>query len=291
MVRKQWFIVLVIGILFSCTTDVPPGPNFDEQLKKDVELIDTYLATNAINAVKDSTGVRYLVNFQGKGEKPSTTSTVYINVKGTVMSNGNLIVDHKERYYNLALGDINTVLPCFQIVLPKVNRGSITTIYSPSGYAYGNTSTTDGALPANSNIIFNVRMLDEVEQFKTDTAIVQNYAVSKGVTPIKDPSGLRYVITKLGTGAKPSSNSNIAFTYVGKFLTNETIFDQSINTVTAQMGQLIKGFQIGMQQLPAGSTATFYIPSALGYGPTGDKSYTVPSNSNLIFQVELVSVN
>lgn len=177
------------------------------------------------------------------------------------MSNGNLIVDHKDRYYNLTLGDVNTVLPCFQIVLPKVKRGSITTIYSPSGYAYGNTSTTDGALPANSNMIFTVRMLDEVEQFKTDTTIIQNYAISKGVTPIKDPSGLRYVITKLGAGAKPSSNSSIAFTYVGKFLVNEAIFDQSVNTATAQLSQLIKGFQIGMQQLPAGSKAIFYIPS------------------------------
>ena len=31
MVRKKWFLIFLIGVLFSCTTDVPPGPSFDEQ--------------------------------------------------------------------------------------------------------------------------------------------------------------------------------------------------------------------------------------------------------------------
>ena len=207
------------------------------------------------------------------------------------MSTGDLIVDHKERFYGIALNDFNSVLTCFRIALPKVKKGSIVTIYSPSGYAYGATSTSDGALPPNSNIIFNVRMLDEIAQFTTDTTIVQNYVNSKGISAIKDPSGLRYKITVLGTGKKPLASSSIAFNYVGKFMDNEKIFDQSIATNTALLSQLIKGFQVGMQQLPAGSKAIFYIPSGLGYGPTGDKTYTIPSNSNLIFEVELVSVN
>jgi FKBP-type peptidyl-prolyl cis-trans isomerase FkpA len=288
---KNIVLSLAFLAIVSCSKDSGSPVNFDEQLTKDIALIDDYLTRNSINAIKDSSGIRYVVNFEGKGEKPLATSNVYFNVRGTVMSNGNLIVDHKERYYDIALNDVNSVLPCFRIALPKVKKGSIVTIYSPSGYAYGGTSTADGALPPNSNIIFNVRMLDEIAQFTTDTTIVQNYVNSKGINAIKDPSGLRYRITVLGNGRKPLANSSIAFNYVGKFMDNEKIFDQSIAPATALLSQLIKGFQVGMQQLPAGSKAIFYIPSGLGYGPTGDKTYTIPSNSNLIFEVELVSVN
>jgi FKBP-type peptidyl-prolyl cis-trans isomerase FkpA/FKBP-type peptidyl-prolyl cis-trans isomerase FklB len=40
-----------------------------------------------------------------------------------------------------------------------------------------------------------------------------------------------------------------------------------------------------MQQ---GGKATFYVPSALGYGPTS--SGVIIANSNLIFEVELLEV-
>jgi FKBP-type peptidyl-prolyl cis-trans isomerase len=53
---------------------------------------------------------------------------------------------------------------------------------------------------------------------------------------------------------------------------------------------LIAGFRNGLLQLPAGSKATFYIPSRLGYGPGGAGS-TIPGNSILIFEVELLTVN
>ncbi|MFM7850491.1 MAG: FKBP-type peptidyl-prolyl cis-trans isomerase, partial [Flammeovirgaceae bacterium] len=245
----------------------------------------------SINAQKDTSGIRYVVNFDGKGIKPLQTDDVFINVRGAVMSTGNQIVDHKERYYAVNLSDASSLLQCFSIILPKVKKGSTTTIYSPSVYAYGSTSSTDGALPANSNIIFNVRLLDEVAQFTTDTTALQNYATSKGLNVTKDPSGLRYVITLLGSGKKPVATSSISFNYTAKFLDTEKIFDQSVAPATTQLNQLIKGFQIGMQQLPAGSKAIFLIPSALAYGPIGDRSYTVPSNSNLIFEVELVTVN
>jgi FKBP-type peptidyl-prolyl cis-trans isomerase len=292
MVRKQWFLIFLIGVLFSCTTDVPPGPSFDEQLEKDIATIDDYLAKNGINAIKDTTGVRYVINSVGSGEVPSATSIIYVSIKETVMSTGKVYRDFKDQYGRGQLGDPNSVFPAFQIVLPKVKKGSDVTIYSPSGYAYGGSSSSDGNLPANANIIFNVKLLDEPTQFKIDTTAIQAYITTKGITGVtKDPSGLRYVITSLGTGAKPLLSSRITFSYVGKLLKTEAIFDQSASTASAPLNSLIQGFQIGMQQLPTGSKALFYIPSALGYGPTGDSRGVIPSNSNLIFEVELVSVN
>lgn len=46
---------------------------------------------------------------------------------------------------------------------------------------------------------------------------------------------------------------------------------------------------VALPLLQAGSKATFYIPSSLGYGPAGTSDGKIPSNSVLIFEVELVS--
>ncbi|MCU0369158.1 MAG: FKBP-type peptidyl-prolyl cis-trans isomerase [Cyclobacteriaceae bacterium] len=51
-------------------------------------------------------------------------------------------------------------------------------------------------------------------------------------------------------------------------------------------------FQVGLPKLPEGSKATLYIPSGLGFGTDALTSggITVPANSNLIYEVELVKV-
>jgi FKBP-type peptidyl-prolyl cis-trans isomerase FkpA/FKBP-type peptidyl-prolyl cis-trans isomerase FklB len=44
-----------------------------------------------------------------------------------------------------------------------------------------------------------------------------------------------------------------------------------------------------MQLLSEGGKATFYIPSALGYGPTNTIT-DIPANSIIIIEVELLEV-
>lgn len=291
MLKNFFVAAAIVGLFSTCSKDAPV-PDFNEQLKKDILAIDDYLAQNNITAIKDTSGVRYVINSVGPGEVPSATSVIYVSIKETVLSTGRVYRDFKDQYGRGQLGDPNSVFPAFQIVLPKIKKGSVVTIYSPSGYAYGGSSSSDGNLPANANIIFNVKLLDEPTQFKVDTTAVQAYIATKGITGVtKDPSGLRYVITSLGTGAKPSLSSRITFSYVGKLLATEAIFDQSSSPVSAPLNTLIQGFQTGMQQLPSGSKAIFYVPSSLGYGPVGDGRGVIPSNANLIFEVELVSVN
>lgn len=294
---KKSFGILSVAVFLciSCLKQDDPGPTFEDQLKKDIVAIDTYLSTNGINAVKDSSGVRYSVNKVGAGKKPKIDSIVHLNFKGTVMNSGILFLDTKDAYAGAILNDSRSSFTCWQIILPKLTRGSSVTIYSPSGYAYGASSSSDSSLPANSNMIFNVSMFDEASfdkaaQFKIDTTAIGAYLRTKNISAITDPSGLKYVITVLGTGAKPTATSTITFNYDGKFLATGVSFDKSTAPATSALSDLIKGFQIAMPLLPVGSKASLYIPSSLGYGPFG-KPGKIPSNSNLIFDVELVSFN
>jgi FKBP-type peptidyl-prolyl cis-trans isomerase len=283
--------------LASCLSQEPSGPSFEEQLKKDLATIDAYLATNGINALKDTdTGVRYVVNSVGTGKKIKADSVLYVSFKEKVMSNGTVISDAKDAYIATQLNDSRSSLYCWLLILPKLNRGGSVTIYSPSGYAYGTSGSSDGTtLPANSNMIYDMKIFDEaafdkVAQFKADTTAIGAYLKANNITAKIDSTGLRYVITLTGTGAKPKVTSTISFNYDGKFLATGVSFDKSTAPSSAALSSLIKGFQIGMPLLPAGSKATFYIPSSLGYGQFGSFG-KIPSNSNLIFDVELVSTN
>lgn len=132
------------------------------------------------------------------------------------------------------------------------------------------------------------------DRLSKDIATIDSYLQTNGITDaIKDISGVRYTVETLGTGYTPRVTDQVTFIYTGKLL-NGTVFegpatltDRSIGATATSAG-LITGFQIGLTQLPAGSKATLYIPSGYGYGVQGNGP--IPSNSILIFEVEVKKI-
>lgn len=131
--------------------------------------------------------------------------------------------------------------------------------------------------------------LDAVNQTKLtqDVAAIDAYLNGEGITAVQDPTGMRYVITREGSGNKPCLESGITFKYKGMLL-NGTVFDENTTGLTYPLKDLILGWQIVLPQLKAGTKATLYIPSGYGYGANALPG--IPANSNLIFEIELVSV-
>jgi FKBP-type peptidyl-prolyl cis-trans isomerase FkpA len=118
---------------------------------------------------------------------------------------------------------------------------------------------------------------------------VQAYLSLKGISATQHPSGLFYAIDDPGTGTvTPGLCNGISVLYTGK-LTSGTIFDQSSGQPSSNtLGQLIVGWQKGIPLIKAGGKIRLYIPPSLGYGSSAIG--TIPPNSILIFEVELVSV-
>jgi FKBP-type peptidyl-prolyl cis-trans isomerase len=105
-------------------------------------------------------------------------------------------------------------------------------------------------------------------------------------------SGLQYEVLKEGDGPKPDSPMRrVTVHYEGR-LTNGSVFDSSYKRnqpATFGLNQVISGWTEGVQLMPEGSKYRFYIPSELGYGSRGAGS--IPPNSTLIFDVELLKVS
>jgi FKBP-type peptidyl-prolyl cis-trans isomerase len=129
----------------------------------------------------------------------------------------------------------------------------------------------------------------KTNQPEIDDQLIKNYLVSKQLTATKDASGIYYITTTVGTGTAPTSASTVEVKYIGSLM-NGTVFDQTATdkTLTYALSGLIKGWQIGIPLMKVGGKATFYIPSGLGYGSRGIGS--IPPNSVLIFDIELISV-
>jgi FKBP-type peptidyl-prolyl cis-trans isomerase FkpA len=99
---------------------------------------------------------------------------------------------------------------------------------------------------------------------------------------------LYYQIVDEGTGATPNINSTVGITYTGK-LTNNAVFDQQTQTMEWPLNNLIAGWQIGLPLIKEGGEIILLVPSSLAYGCYSPAS-SIPSNSILVFNVNLVSV-
>lgn len=97
----------------------------------------------------------------------------------------------------------------------------------------------------------------------------------------------------IGEGAEATNGATVAVHYTGK-LTNGTIFDSSINRGTPiefvlGAGDVIAGWDQGLNGMKVGGKRVLTIPPSLAYGDQGAGG-VIPPNSTLIFDVELVEV-
>lgn len=113
-------------------------------------------------------------------------------------------------------------------------------------------------------------------------------------------SGLKYVDVKVGTGASPAVGQTVSVHYTGT-LTNGTKFDSSHDhpgdePLAFPLGTpgIIKGWNEGISTMKVGGKRKLTIPADLAYGAEekrdGTGAVIIPSNSTLVFDVELVGV-
>jgi len=138
------------------------------------------------------------------------------------------------------------------------------------------------------------RMAEEAKQGEANRAAGEEYLAENGKRSgvMTTPSGLQYEVITMGTGPKPEASDRVKVHYRGT-LVDGTEFDSSYKRgepATFGVGQVIRGWVEGLQMMPAGSKWKLHIPSDLAYGPSGGPGGSIPPNSVLIFEVELLEV-
>jgi FKBP-type peptidyl-prolyl cis-trans isomerase len=105
-------------------------------------------------------------------------------------------------------------------------------------------------------------------------------------------SGLKYQVITQGTGTKsPKATDTVRVHYHGTLL-NGTVFDSSVQRgepISFPLNRVIPGWTEGLQLMKVGDKFKFEIPPNLAYGDQSPAP-TIPPNSTLVFEVELLGI-
>lgn len=110
------------------------------------------------------------------------------------------------------------------------------------------------------------------------------------------PNGLAIEEVSMGkpNGKRASPGTKISVFYIGKLKKNGKIFDSNIGRAPFKfrlgIGQVIMGWDVGVNGMRIGDKRRLTIPPAMGYGAKGCGP-AIPPNSWLVFDVELADVN
>ena len=109
---------------------------------------------------------------------------------------------------------------------------------------------------------------------------------------------IKIVAETAGTGAEAAKGSHVLVNYTGWLYSatatdNKGVkFDSSVGAAPFEFivgANVIEGFSQGVQGMKVGGKRTIVIPAVIAYGATG-KPPTIPANSDLVFDLELVKV-
>lgn len=289
------FVAGAILLLSSCRDN----DAFDAvaQFEREVAEIDLYLDANHPGYIKDPSGVRIVIKTLGTGLPPQALSNVNVDYAGSLFSTGQPFEEGN------ANGPLGNYIPGWRAGLMILPEGSEATLYIPSYHAYGNTGSSK--IPANSTLIFDVKLKDVTQtpvynqRLTGDTAIISAFIEENSLTATKNPNGIWYTITQVGTGQTPGWYSQVKHTYSFRLLSNPDVvvatFDREpTSTFVSRVVDYIPAVAVVLQQMQEGGKARIYAPSGLAFGinNVGNEAgqVVIPANSNIIIDIELKEV-
>lgn len=257
-------------------------------------------------------GFRYLNHTNGTGPKATNGESVLVHVDtyigdtlmGSTRSNGG-----KAREYFIpdSAGLANRVPFLYDAAL-RMSQGDSATVYATID------SITRRFVPVSQQNARDTRYEVKIEkviskkekarqkagiQAHVDSvqtmvqATVKDYVAGKLKKKIDSyPSGLKVLVVEPGTGAKVKIGETVKTHYFGTLLDGKP-FDNSFQRnqtldFAVGVGQMIAGFDEGVQKIRHGGKAYFFLPAKLAYGEQGTPDGAIPPNAKLVFYVELL---
>ncbi|MCK9219701.1 MAG: FKBP-type peptidyl-prolyl cis-trans isomerase [Bacteroidales bacterium] len=151
-------------------------------------------------------------------------------------------------------------------------------------------------IDSNSVVHFYITLLSfdsPVTLMKKEEESLKKYLADKQITVAPTPSGLYFVETAAGKGAKIDSGVWVKANFKVSLLDGKQIFSSYDRGEPLQFeyGQRFDtpGFEEGVGKMQKGGKATLIVPSKIAFGETGRGAF-VPPFSPIVYEVEIVDV-
>lgn len=137
------------------------------------------------------------------------------------------------------------------------------------------------------------KALEELQKQQAEAGAQQApKEVDENLKQTGDITTMQIIDLVTGTGQEAKLGDNIKVKYKGALAADGTIFDSNSDGVEFKLnpGSLIDGWIEGVPGMKVGGKRKLVIPSEKGYGPQGSGD-SIPPNADLVFEIELVSIN
>lgn len=234
-------------------------------LKDSSKVADTTAADKAKPAIKDSAAADSTAE-EPTGPRPFADSYEAGQPLEFTIGMGQVIAGWDKGLIGMKVGEVRKLTVPFQM-------------------AYGENSLE--GIPPYSDLYFEVELVHAEKPMEPDKfpASVDNLKWKEAA------KGLKVYDEKVGSG-KPAAPGAILKTHYTGWLLNGRKFGSSRDlgkplSVVMGAGKMIKGWEQGLEGMREGGVRWFRIAPSMGYGATAYAM--IPSNSTLLFRVELVS--
>jgi FKBP-type peptidyl-prolyl cis-trans isomerase FkpA len=146
-------LLLVLSVFFAgCNKD--DSLSAEEQLTKDIELIQQYLADNGLTAQSTTSGLHYIIEEPGTGGSPTITDEVTVFYKGYFL-NGDVFDQTQSQPISFPLAN---VISGWQEGIPLFQKGGKGVLLLPSSLGYGKFPPS--GIPKNAVLAFDVELVN-----------------------------------------------------------------------------------------------------------------------------------
>ncbi len=256
--------------------------------------------SNEPDIVTLDSGLKYLDDSLGTGREARNNDLITLHFKGWIIEDtSNLFGDWSADQLNSSniIGDskiknqpVKFILGTSSFIkgsdagIVGMKVGGRRTIIIPSKLAYGETGI--GPIPPNSDLKLVAELIEVKDKIEVNMWDVDPLMFDS------TESGLKYAIVKGGKG-EPVEIGNLVTLHYSGYLEDSTRFDSSVErdepfSFIIGMGQVIPGWDEGIQLMKKGGKARLVIPPDLAYGELDLEK--IPANSTLIFDMEILDV-